>query len=265
METKYLELHRTVETLCGEDLLALFRGKVLAIRVPDFCPSEACRTMTERLVNPHRLAYYPHAPTIGRVMTAFYEGHSDPEIRKRYYDEVPQMAREFRQLSWPYLNPLDHLRLILEDVWPSGAVRENIHGRPMAFGLAQPFKEGACALPHQDFLRMDEPDNERAQTLITQVTALVYVQPAIAGGKLELWAEHYNHDEFMTRKNADTYGLDYKKIPPPSVVVEPRLGELVMADSTKVHAVTTVESGLRVAVNCFIGFRGIGDPLTYWS
>jgi hypothetical protein len=135
----------------------------------------------------------------------------------------------------------------------------------MAFGLAQLFKEGACALPHQDFLRMDEPDNQRAQTLITQVTALVYVQPAIIGGKLELWAEHYNHDGFIARKNEGTYGLDYKKIPPPAVVIAPRLGELVMADSTKVHAVTTVELGLRVAVNCFIGFRGINEPLTYWS
>lgn len=87
----------------------------------------------------------------------------------------------------------------------------------------------------------------------------------MAGGRLELWTEHYNHDEFMARKNADTYGLNYKKIPPPAVVITPGLGELVMADSTKVHTVTTVESGLRIAVNCFIGFRGINEPLTYWS
>jgi hypothetical protein len=259
-----LEIHRTAEVLSADDLLALFRGQVLAIRIADFCPPEVCRTMTERLVNHHRLAFYPHHPVIGRVMTAFLEGHSDAEVRKRYYDEVPQMAREVRLLSWPYLNPLEHLRLILEDVWPSGAMRENVHGRPMAFGHAQLFKEGACARPHQDSLRMEEPDNERAQTLTTQLTALVYVQPAVAGGKLKLWAEHYNHEEFMARKNAD-FGLDYEKIPPPSVVIEPGLGELVMADSTKVHAVTTIESGLRVAVSSFIGFREISEPLTYWS
>ena len=149
---------------------------------------------------------------------------------------------------------MDHLRLILEDIWSAGAVRENIHGRPMAFGLAQLFKQGACALPHQDFLRMDEPKNHRAQTLITQVTALVYVKTADAGSHLELWSDHYNHDELMARKNAETYGLDYKKIPPPAVDISLRLGELVMADSTKVHAVTTVGAGLRIASIASLGF-----------
>ncbi len=69
----------------------------------------------------------------------------------------------------------------------------------------------------------------------------------------------------MARKNVDTYGLDYKKIPPPSVDIRPQVGDLVMADSTKVHAVTKVEKGLRIAVNCFLGFRGIHEPITLWS
>jgi len=265
MEPKNLELRRQTDTLTSEDLLALFRGQVLAIRIPDFCPAEVCQIMSERLIEHPRLAYYPHAPDIGKVMDAFYEGHSDSEKRTKYYDEVFRSTIEFRQLSWPHLNPMDHLRLILDDTWPTGAERENIHGRPMAFGLAQFFKQGACALPHQDFLRMDEPENRRAQTLITQVTALVYVKPADLGGHLQLWPTHYNHEEFMARKNTESYGLDYEKIPPPMIDLVPSLGDLVMADSTKVHAVTTVESGLRIAVNCFIGFRGIHEPLTFWS
>lgn len=265
MEAKSLELHRTSETLGAEDLIALFRGQVLAIRVAEFCPAEVCALMSDRLMNHPQLAYYPHAPSIGRVMDAFYEGHSDPEKRKRYYDRALQSIYEFRQISWPYLNPLDHLRLILADIWSAGAVRENIHGRPIALGLAQFFKEGARAWPHQDFLRMDEPDNPRAQTLITQVSALVYTRPADSGGQLELWAEHYAHEEFQERRGTERYGLDYEKIPPPSVVISPRLGELVLMDSTKVHAVTTVDAGLRIATFCFIGFRGISEPLTYWS
>jgi|ERR1017187_2939084 hypothetical protein len=265
MEGKSLELHRTAATLGAEDLLALFRGEALAIRISEFCPADVCRVMSEKLKSHPRLMYYPHAPEIAKVMDAFYEGHSDAGKRKKYYDEVMQATFEFRQLSWPYLNPLDHLRLILEDVWPAGAVRENIHAKPMAFGLAQIFGEGACALPHQDFLRMDEPDNPAAKTLITQVTALVYVRPAQSGGELQLWRDHFNHDEFMARKNLDTYGLDYTKLPPPSVVIAPMLGDLVMADSTRVHAVTPITSGTRIAVNCFIGFRGISQSLTYWS
>ena len=69
----------------------------------------------------------------------------------------------------------------------------------------------------------------------------------------------------MVYKNVDTYGLDYKKIPLPSVDIKPQAGGLVMADSTKVHAVTKVEKSLRIAVNCFLGFRGIHEPITFWS
>ncbi len=265
MTPKMLELHRTSGTITAEDLLALFRSQFLAIRAKGFCPPEACAAMSERIAKHPELASYPHAPEIGRVMTAFYEGHSDPAVRQRYYDRALAASVEFRNFSSPYLNPLDHLRLILEDAWPMGAVREDIHGRPMAFGLAQLFREGACALPHQDFLRMDEPDNPRAQTLVTQATALVYLRPADAGGFLQLWREHYDHEEFMDRRNRDSYGLDYRLIPPPAVVISPEVGELVLADSTKVHAVTKVEAGLRIAVNCFIGFRGLAEPLTYWS
>ena len=265
MEAKSLELHRTHNTLVADDLIALFRGQVLAIRVAEFCPTDASTLMNERLVDHPQLAYYPHAPSIGRVMDAFYEGHSDPEKRRRYYNRALQSSIEFRQISWPYLNPLDHLRLILADLWPAGAVRENIHGMPMAFGLAQLFKQGARAWPHQDFLRMDEPENPQAKTLITQVSALVYTKPADLGGMLELWSEHYGHEEFQVRRKSGTYGLDYEKLPEPSVVIAPEVGELVLMDSTKVHAVTTVDAGLRIAVSCFIGFRGIGEPLTYWS
>ena len=199
MIPKCLILQRQDDTLDAEDLLALLRGQILAIRIPEFCPPEVCRIVSDRIVTHPRLAYYPHAPDIGKLMDAFYEGHSDAEKRRQYYDGVRQACIEFRRLSWPYLNPLDHLRMTLDDVWPAGAVRENIHGRPMAFGLAQLFKEGACALPHQDFLRMDEPDNQQAWTLITQITAIVYVQPAESGGRLELWPDHFQHDEFMAK------------------------------------------------------------------
>ena len=265
MKPKALEREKSTSTIEVEDLIALFRGQILAIRVPDFCPPQVCATMSERIIDHPRLEYYPHAPDIGCVMDAFYEGHSDSEKREKYYAGVRESTEQFRMLSWPYLNPMDHLRLLLDDVWPVGARRENIHGRPMAFGLAQLFGQGSRAFPHQDFLRMDEPDNARAASLITQVTALVYVQPVETGGKLELWWEHYEHEEFMERKRGDGYGLDYENIPAPSVTISPRLGELVMADSTKAHAVTTIESGLRIAVNCFIGFRGLSEPLTYWS
>lgn len=253
------------QTFTAEDFIALVRGDLLALKVPNFASHEVCSKMAANIINSSQVEYYPHAPAIGKIFNAFYEGHSNPEKRQKYYREVWDTAQRFRELAWPFMNPLEQLRLILHDVWPMGAQRESIHGQPMSFGLGQIFREGACALPHMDFLRMDEPQNPIAQTLLTQLTALIYLQPAKAGGNLELWREHYNHKEFEERKNEDTYGLDYTKISQPALSITPQVGDLILADSTRVHAVTHVDKGTRIAVNCFVGFRGINQPLTYWS
>lgn len=260
-----LVLYRTDESLHAGDLRALIEGGVLAIRVGSFCPPEACGVMNDRLACHPQRQRYIHAPEISRVMEALYESYQNPEARQRYYDRVVQSTIDFRRLSWPYLNPMDHLRIALADLWPAGAVRENIEGRTMAFGLAQLFEQGAFALPHQDFLRFDEPENPRAQLLVTQVTALVYTQPAEEGGFLQLWSERYEHDDFEARRKPGTYGLDYDKLAEPPVVIAPTQGELILADSTRVHAVSTVQTGLRIAVSCFLGFYGFDQPLTFWS
>lgn len=265
MKRKILEIIRSIETFSAQDLIALFRGEILAIRIKGFCPPAVCEVINEKVLTHPQLEYYPHAPSIGRVMEALYESYQNPEKRAAYYQKAYASTLEFRRMSEPYLGPLDSLRLMLQDIWSAGAQRENIEGQFMAFSLAQIFKAGACALPHQDFLRMDEPDNAKAQSLITQATALIYTLPAKQGGLLELWREHFDGAEFQKRKNRNTYGLMYSKIPAPALRIKPEQGELVIADSTKVHAVTKVVSGPRIAVNCFIGFRGISEPLTFWT
>ncbi len=265
VEPKCLIIERSAESLCAEDIIALCRGQFLAVRISGFCPPTTCQVIASRLLEHPQLSFYPHAPSIAHVFDAFYEGYQNPKKREKYYEGVAARNHALRMLSWPHLNPMNHLQLLLDEIWPLGARREQIHDCPMAFGLAQIFSEGACALPHQDFLRMDEPDNVRAQTMLTQITAIVYTSIASGGGQLQLWHEHFNHQEFEARRDPASYGVDYAKIPPPALTITPDIGDLILADSTKVHAVTRIDEGNRIALNCFLGFRGISEPLTYWS
>jgi hypothetical protein len=144
---------RTVNSLNLEDLKDLFEGRILAIKIPNFSPPNTCRIMAERIQRHNKLKYYSHAPNIARVMEAFYESYQNPVKRKGYYRKAIKSIIEFRQISDPYLNPMDHLRLLLDDIWEQGAKIENIDGMPMTFGLAQIFKKGSQAYPHQDFFK----------------------------------------------------------------------------------------------------------------
>ena len=262
---KKLYRNLNVTQFSQADLLALVRGEILAIRIKEFCPLRTCAALSANILGHPDRKIYPHAPEISRVMDALYESYQNPKKRAEYQDSANWSIQEFRKLSGEYLNPLDHLRILLQDTWAAGAERQRLNGRPLGYGLAQVFDQGAYALPHQDFLRMDEPYDLEAQSLVTQLTALIYVKPAEKGGRLQLWREHFGHDEFMKRKNPKSYGLSYDHIPPPALSLMPEPGELIIADSTKVHAVTKVIKGHRIAVNCFIGFKGVNTPLTFWT
>ena len=54
-------------------------------------------------------------------------------------------------------------------------------------------------------------------------------------------------------------------LPPPDAVVAPRVGDLILFNSNRIHAVRACRGGPRVTVSCFIGYRGEGRPLGYWS
>ncbi|MEN9435284.1 MAG: hypothetical protein RLZZ422_2873, partial [Pseudomonadota bacterium] len=46
--------------------------------------------------------------------------------------------------------------------------------------------------------------------------------------------------------------------------IKPQAGELILFQSSKVHAVKAGTSGKRIAFSCFSAFRHLNSPLTYW-
>jgi predicted 2-oxoglutarate/Fe(II)-dependent dioxygenase YbiX len=161
---------------------------------------------------------------------------------------------------------MDELRLALQEHWPAGADFESLHpGKKMFVGMPRVFEKQGGALPHVDRLAWDVPDIAAAQSLRAQIAANVHLRTADKGGEVELWAFRPDQEEYEELRLHGTYGLERAKLPPPDAVVAPHLGDLILFNSNRIHAVRPCTGGPRVTVSCFIGYRGESLPLTYWS
>jgi len=136
----------------------------------------------------------------------------------------------------------------------------------MFVGLVRIFEPGSQARPHQDILAWDVPSSSMAAaTLLTQLSANIYLRPCADGGELELWDYGLSRPGYEKLKVPATHGLDRDRLPPGLLKIRPELGELIIFNSTRIHAVCPIITGTRITASCFIGVRETSVPLTVWS
>lgn len=253
-----------------EAIRTLARGQVLAIVVPGFTSPEGCALLSERLIQDHRLGSYATddgAASIKKIgMPLFEAAGRDAMKLEGYYRHALQSIRALREISRPFAYPMDQLRLALQEQWPAGADFERLHpGRKMFVGMPRVFETRSGALPHVDRLAWDVKGIPSALTMRAQIAANIHLRTAGEGGEVELWHAAPAQDEYERCRLPNSYGLDRDKLSAPAVCVTPKVGDLILFNSNRIHAVRPCKDGPRVTVSCFLGYRGRSKPLTYWS
>ncbi|MEV7520954.1 2OG-Fe(II) oxygenase [Streptomyces sp. NPDC091371] len=253
----------------GERLLApLLDGTALAVRVPGFVPTAAAEQMAERLAAHPSLSAYRNTPELVRVGLSHYETHdadgtTNDKALLDYLSKAEQLMDEIRLCCTPYEPPLDRLWRMLDASY--GLERARIAGMPMFAGVCRVFPEGSELLPHNDSLMRDAPGLPLGGELDAQLAANIYLRVPERGGELQLWDLRPDEEQLAGwRAPGSAYGADRALLPPPGCEIPVAVGDLVIVDATRLHAVSRQERGTRIGLSCFLGVRH-GRPLVYWS
>ncbi|TVR07032.1 MAG: 2OG-Fe(II) oxygenase [Salinarimonadaceae bacterium] len=266
------------QDLDARGLYDLAAQKIDLIHVPGFCPQDFCADLADAVAAHQALEAYRTQSALKRLGMGFVDVDGDPQALGRYQAQALAATRAVRALAQSRLTPIDHLRLILDEVWPAGAMIERIRGAPAFVGAYRVIEPGAAMLPHNDRLaRMlaalpaGAPDvaPEGPETppdscgMTGQLAVNIYLDMPEQGGEIELWLRHPTPEE-DARIGADD-GLSRETLEPPKLVFRPAIGDLLIFNARLIHNVAPGVGGRRVSASCFIGCRGTARPLTVWS
>ena len=251
------------DELTLESLRPLITGEALILRVPRFASEELCTRVSERL---QKVGYedYRNAPTVGRIGMSFFETGGKRELMDHFYRTALSNIHIFRDACAPYASPIDVLRCTLDEIWPAGANLQSLTGRKMFVGLSRMVRPGTTFLAHHDLFQEDAPGEPEANDLKAQFGANVYIKVPSEGGELLMWQKEIPSPIFNQMRGAD-YGLDIARLGQADLSVKPNRGDLLIFNSRKMHAVAPGKEINRLALACFVAYRGMHKPLTFWS
>jgi len=263
----FTSLVATTSSIDHSLLQRLFRGELLAVRVPGFCTERRCQILAERLYERLSTQRAQGGGIYDSDIDSFWSAYGDETRRNRYFDSALPLQRRLRDLSSPYSSPIDVLRLALDEAWPAGACLLSMSGRKLPFGITRLWETGSTALPHQDVLWREIGRDGEAASQVGQLGVNVYLETSGSGGELELWNFKVSDIEYERSSNdyRGSYGYPRSMLPEESVVVTPEVGDLILLDTTRVHAVRGVTEGRRITLSGFIGSWGEEQPLRCWS
>lgn len=256
----------TVDTLDASVLADLFAGKYIAVRVPGFYDVQYCKNLVEPLYD----RIDNDAATGGIYesdIDSFWNVMNDDVRRERYLDAALHVQRRMRAMSEPHPSPVDQLRLALDEAWPGGATLMTMNGRKMPFGITRLWRTGKEALPHQDLLWREAGPDLLSVTLQGQLGVNIYLDTADEGGELETWDVYITDEQYESLRETypGSYGYSRDMLPRESLLISPEVGDLVMVNTTRAHAVRKITAGRRMTVSGFVGNAGTDQPLRCWS
>lgn len=251
-------------------LTKLFTNEICILKIPAFCDAFLCKKLTEWLIHHQELTEYPYVmkqPTgvksiyygVDRVGVPYNSTYGNLAQKEKYYREALTGIRAYRNASYPYLSPIDRIRVELDENWTQGANLASFEGTKMFIGIGRLMQSQLSHLtelqPHCDSVPTEYVN------LIGQFSANIYLSVPETGGALEIWDVPPIPTNVIHHSDPHK---DWRSELPGSIIVKPEQGDLLLFNTRRPHAITRFPEGTRVASQCFIGLHE-NHALSMWT
>jgi hypothetical protein len=199
------------------------------------------------------------------VGNTFYQAFQGGNMADEYFSSSNDFAIWLRKCS-SGLSPLDVVMGLFSMINEKGVSKAYLSDKremPQGIFRMYPADYNPEILPHQDVLQW-YIDDSVAQNLLGQIGWNIYLDIPSSGGELVLYDKHLDKEEYDSLSKGD-YGIPWDKVEYRNIFVSPRIGDLILIDSTRLHAIKKVSgTGDRVTLSGFLGYDN-NKTLISWA
>ena len=253
----------SLSELNHEHILNVVNGQSFGIHIKNFCPIETVEHAKDVLYQHQSQTMLDASTPYVRIGKGLIEIKNETD-RAHYHEVALDNIRLIRNSFKPYASPIDQLRLLLDEVWPTGAKLLQVNGKKCFVGICRFQRAGMDLIPHTDKLERNTPSHDQSE-LLKQLSVNIYLEIPEHGGELEMWDIEPSEEEYQQLQGDRKYGLDRETLPPPATSIKPQPGDLILLNPRLIHAVRPSSDSVRVALSAFVGYFGENQPLAYWS
>jgi hypothetical protein len=223
-------------------LAALTAGRIVAVRIPHFLTAHEAAEIADAVSGSCHFRFTgPGFTGLGPGSFALPQSLADYTASSAEIDQI--LCTPFERLQ----GALGKLQ------------RPVVHGdtalRPLT---ARRYDPAFVALPHQD-----EDAHRYPWAAESQLGISIGLVSPKDGGQIRLWDHAYDSYGYAERRLEGRFELDESLIPQHALAVECEVGELLVLNARRIHAIDPIKEGARTSIS---GFLSVSESASYiWS
>ncbi|MEJ2794334.1 2OG-Fe(II) oxygenase [Iodobacter sp. LRB] len=250
---------RVAKKLSADLIEELIHDDIAAVLIEGYYPAHLCNLLSQNILRSQDIDPYTHevieeekllqkyfgVDRIGIPFNSTYNA-ADPEAIDEYYRNASVQIERLRGYCEHFLSPIDKLRLELDELFIPGANVAHFEHKKMLAGIVR------ISRAEQSYLSASEPHfdalpPEYAQ-LDAQLAANIYLKVPDTGGELEIW-------DIPALSPLTQAPEQWRAQLPDPVKIKPNLGDLIIFNCRKPHAIGAFLGEDRITTQMFIGYQ----------